>query len=91
MSQIKDDIDQWSDNQLKIWVTDSMSRYEMMGASHQEAFANTLTNLMYGLAKCIAVTDGSSKEAGAQLTVSIDRIRLNLIKRLREQSGEATS
>lgn len=91
MSGIKDDIDKWSDDKLRDWLLDSMCRYEMMGASEQEAYQNALTNMMYGLAKCIAVTTGNSKEAGAQLTVCIDRIRLKLIKRLREKHDEASS
>jgi hypothetical protein len=85
VTEILRDIDKWNEERLHLWIRDSVTRYQIADQSESQAFANTLSVLMFVLAKTITLTDAPATEAGDRLANAIDMLRK--IKRKREAYG----
>lgn len=72
---IREDIENWSEERLHLWVKDTVSRFEMADASQQEAYSLTVITMMFVLAKLIASSTTPSHEAGERMMMAVDMIR----------------
>ena len=74
-NQIEDDIENWSEDRLELWFSDTLARYDIVDLDHKRAIANATATLMTCLTCVLARSSLSAEECGIRLMVAIKQMR----------------
>jgi hypothetical protein len=86
-NEIVNDIDNWSNERLKLWAKDTVDRYDIVGINRHAALSYTIATMMSGLAYLLAAIEADPAEAGRALALAV-RVTRRMVERI-EQAEKA--
>jgi hypothetical protein len=77
-NELINDIESWSNERLKLWAQDTVSRYDIVGLNKSLALSYTVSTMMSGLAYLLASIEADPAEAGRALALAVRATRRKL-------------